>query len=49
MSRFIQTDNTSKPAKEAKPLPKFGGQAGSKDYSKLAESKKIISPNGGRR
>ncbi len=48
MSRFIQTENT-KPVKETKPTPKFGGQGGSRDYSKLAEGKKIITPNGGRR
>ncbi len=48
MSRFIQTENT-KPVKETKPAPKFGGKAGVKDYSKLADSKKIISPNGGYR
>jgi len=48
MSRFIQ-QNSTKATKETKPLPKFGGKHGEKDYSKLADSKKIISPNGGSR
>lgn len=47
--RFIQTDHQSKPAKETKPTPKFGGKDGRKDYSSLSEAKKIITPNGGKR
>ena len=48
MPRFIQ-ENFKKPVKEEKPKPKFGGKDGLKDYSKLTEAKKIISPNGGSR
>ena len=49
MTRFIQNINDPKPTKEPKPTPKFGGKGGNKDYSSLADAKKIISPNGGRR
>jgi len=49
MSRFIQQAPTPKKGKEVKPTPKFGGKDGKKDYSKLADAKKIISPEGGRR
>ncbi len=49
MSRFIQQDLNNKPIKETKPAPKFGGKTGVKDYSKLADAKKIITPNGGHR
>lgn len=48
MTRFIQVNN-SKPTKDTKPTPKFGGKGGKKDYSGLAGAKKIISPNGGNR
>ena len=48
MSRFIQSDNRVTP-KESKPEPRtLAGQKGY-DYGKLAEGKKIISPNGGKR
>lgn len=49
MSRFIQQIPQSKEPKKEKPTPKFGGKGGKKDYSELANSKKIISPNGGAR
>ena len=50
MSRFIQESfNNPKPTKEPKPTPKFGGKTGNKDYSGLADAKKIITPEGGRR
>lgn len=50
MSRFIQGNwNDKKPEKKEKPVPKFGGKDGKRDYSELADAKKIISPNGGRR
>ena len=46
MSRFIQESNRPTPkAKEAKPVIKAGTKG--YDYSKLADAKKIISPNGG--
>ena len=50
MPRFIQETNTeaTKPT-DAKPIPKFGGKDGKRDYSELANTKKIISPQGGRR
>ena len=46
MSRYIQQDSKKEPKKE-KPIPKFGGKGGKKDYSELANGKKIVSPNGG--
>ena len=46
MSRFIQQPTTSKPAKEKKPPTKFGGVGGQKDYSKLADVKKIPTQEG---
>jgi len=49
MSRFIQQGFNPKPTKEEKPLPKFGGKDGNKDYSQLADAKKIITPEGGKR
>jgi len=53
MPRFVQqTFNNPKPTKEPtgpKVQPKFGGKEGNKDYSGLADAKKIITPNGGRR
>jgi len=48
MSRFVQQTFT-KPTKDTKPTPKFGGKSGNKDYSQLADSKKIITPEGGKR
>lgn len=48
MPRFIQ-ENFNSPKKEPKPTPKFGGKSGNKDYSQLADAKKIITPEGGRR
>ena len=48
MSRFIQESNRPTPkTKESKPIVKAGTKG--YDYSKLAEGKKIISPNGGHR
>ena len=48
MSRFIQSDNRPTPkTKEAKPVIKAGSKG--YDYSNLANAKKIISPNGGKR
>ena len=48
MSRFIQENNRPTPvSKEPKPAVKAGSKG--YDYSKLADAKKIISPNGGRR
>ena len=49
MPRFIQENFNNNPKKEPKPTPKFGGKDGKKDYSELADAKKIISPEGGRR
>ena len=49
MTRFIQQQDVRKEPKPEKPLPKFGGKDGNKDYSSLADAKKIISPHGGRR
>ncbi len=47
MTRFIQQHESPKPTKEVKPTPKAGTK--NYDYSKLADAKKIISPNGGYR
>ena len=49
MSRFIQQAPQNKEPKKEKPAPKFGGKDGKKDYSELANAKKIISPSGGNR
>jgi len=53
MSRFIQESfNNPKPSKEPtgpKVQPKFGGSKGNRDYSQLADTKKIITPEGGKR
>ena len=50
MSRFIQNSNReTKPTKATVVPPKFGGKNGNKDYTQLANVKKIISPQGGSR
>ena len=47
MSRFIQNTPSKKEPKPQKPAVKAGSKG--YDYSKLADAKKIISPNGGYR
>lgn len=50
MARYNEINiNKNIDKKSPKPIQKFGGKDGRKDYSELANSKKIISPNGGRR
>ena len=45
MSRYIQPTSTLK-VEKVTPTPKFGGKEGRKDYSTLAESKKIPTKGG---
>lgn len=46
MTRYVQQENRPVSKEEVKPTPKFGGKEGRKDYSVLAEGKKIPTKEG---